>query len=57
MGAHLGLDLKNERKTKFRQLRVKLSSDYFFFILFFFYLFYFLFLTILEGIFPCYFTT
>ena len=23
MGAHLGLHLKNERKTKFRQLRVK----------------------------------
>ena len=27
-GAHLGLHLKNERKTKFRQLRVKISRNY-----------------------------
>ena len=27
MGAHLGLHLKNEQKTKFRQLRVKKMSE------------------------------
>ena len=26
MGAHLGLHLKNERKTKFRQLRVNMAK-------------------------------
>ena len=36
MGAHLGLHLKNERKTKFRQLGVKLLQNFAFFFFFFF---------------------
>ena len=32
MGAHLGLHLKNERKTKFRQLRVKKTFLSYYFI-------------------------
>ena len=31
MGAHLGLHLKNEQKTKFRQLRVKEKEKFYFF--------------------------